>query len=300
MSIDYFGYLGARESYVFNEGEIAALYNFQEVKKSVDECTNKDGFLYPPIQKSFIIDPKTLENKEEVPRSERPALLHKLLPSHSIQIANCESKEENRKGASSFLIHLLGFLLGYRLQFHDWWVDGRIPIETNNGLDSTKETVEDFLSHCFIVWKGWEAKDQKSIINLLYMFSCSVHYEWDWERYLNNYMVFDGLWRLSRNLKHIKKEYSHSKRIGELCREYKIPYDPEISIKIVNLRNDLFHESLWDGGQPGSSGSQESTGSGLFMRNLSSRIIPALFAYNTPFVKTKWWTLGRFIFDKAV
>ena len=299
MSIDYFGYLGIRESFVFKGGKVAIVENFQEVRKWVDECTNKDGFLYPPIQNTFIIDPVTLENREEVPKSERPAFLHRMPPSHSIEIDNDSSIEKQRKGPSSFLIHLLGFLLGYRLQFQDWWIDGRVPIKINSGMGIRKDTVEDFLSHCFCVWNNWGVENKQLITNLLYMFSRSPHYEWDWERFAIDYMVFDGLWKLHCNTRNVKNSPSHKKRMSELCNVYKIPKDDTCIDKIVDLRNGLFHETLWDGGQPGSSGSQEAYLQILFLRNLIKRLIPAVFGYKSSFVKTGWWSLSPSFFDKA-
>lgn len=300
MSIDYFGYLNRDESYVFDGGRINVLEHFQNAKEWVAEYTNKDGFLYPPVQKTFIVDPLTMERKEEVLKTERPALLYKLPPSHSVEIYGGNSIEDDRKGPSAFLIHLLGYITGYRLQFHDWWVDGRVAIKENNGLFAPKDTIEHFLSHCFRVWKSWEAENQQLVTNLLYMFSRSPHYEWDWEQFAVDYMVIDGLWRLSSKLDFVSGPCPHAERIIKLCEAYGIPDSSTHTKEIVRLRNDLFHETLWDGGQPGSAGSNNAFYETLFLRNLIMRIIPALFDYKTYFVKTSWWYFGWFVFDKAV
>lgn len=298
MSIDYFGYLGVKESYVIECGNITVVADFDKAREWVEEYINKDGYLYPPITRTIKLDPLTLEEKEVVLKTERPALLHKLPHTHSIEIYGDGTVEEHRKGPSAFLINLLGFLLGYRLQFHDWWFDGRVPINRNTGLVVTKDAVEDFLSDSFRVWNTWDTKNQKLITNLLYMFSRSPHYEWEWERFTIDYMVIDGLWKLHKDLRKIKGGVPHKQRIAQMCKYYEIPEREEDISKIVRLRNDLFHESLWDSEQPGSGGSNDAYYQAMFMRNIIKRLVPAVIGYKTPFVKTEWWHLGTFSFDK--
>ncbi len=298
MTIDYFGYLGKKESYDFVGGKITVVDDFEQGRNWIEKYTNRDGFLYPPTQNTYSSSPLTPDKKEIIPKTERPALLHSLPYSHSIEISNCGSIEEQRKGPSGFLIQLLGFLLGYRLQFHDWWVDGRVPIGGRKGLSDRKMTTEDFLSHCFPMWKKWNPADQKLITNILFMFSRSVHYEWSWERFAIGYMVIDGLWKLSCNLKVVSEHCPHKDRIQKMCEAYKIPINDLYIGKIVSLRNDLFHETIWDKGQPGSSGSSDTDRHVLFLRNLSTRIILGIFDYDTPFIKTEWWSFSSFIFEK--
>ncbi len=301
MNIDYFGYLGIKQSYIFDGGRIDVIEEFEKAREWVEKYANKDGFLYPPIKKRFKFNPLTLEKKDVIPKTERPAILHKLPYTHSIEINDDCTIEKQRNGSSAFIINVLGFLFGYRLQFHDWWFNGRIPIKTNNGLSVTRATVEDFLSHCFNVWKGWDAKSKKLITNLLYMFSRSLHYEWEWERFTIDYMVIDGIWKLHKTLKEIKKDsVPHKGRIKKLCDTYEIPINDSYLTKIVNLRNDLFHETLWDRGQPCSAGNNDVFVQTIFLRHLITRLIPAILSYQTTFVKTEWWHLGRFIFYKRV
>lgn len=298
MAIDYFGYLGRKESYVFDGGRIAALNDFDAVHQWVKEYENRDGFIYPPPQKTWRHDPMTREAKE-VPNTERPALLHRMPSSHSIELTEGGSIEELRSGPSGFLIHLLGFLLGYRLQFHNWWVDGRIPIDRTNDLSISHAVVEDFLSHCFTRWKKWDKAKQQLVTNILFMSARAVHYEWDWERFAIEYMVIDGLWKLSCDLREVKSNIPHKERIRKMCEVYGIPINEECIERAVSLRNVLIHETLWDRGQPCSAGSNEAYMSIQHLGNLSRRIIPAIFAYKTSFVNTGWWHLGRFSFDKA-
>lgn len=301
MKIDYFGYLGIKQSYVFDGGRINVVDEFEKAREWIEKYTNKDGFLYPPIEKRFKLDPLTLEKKEVIPKTEKPALLHKLPYTHSIEMDDDCTIEEQRKGSSAFIINMLGFSLGYRLQFHDWWFDGRVPIKTDNGLSITRDTVEDFLSHCFSVWKEWDAKSKKLITNLLYMFSRSLHYEWEWERFTVDYMVIDGIWKLYEKQNKIKEGSVRrlKDRVNKLCKAYKIPVNDRHLTKIIKLRNELFHETLWDKGQPCSAGNNDVFVQTIFLRHLITRLIPAILGYQTAFVKTEWWHLGNFIFDKT-
>lgn len=298
MEVDYFGYLGIKESYTFEGGRITVVKDFDKAQKWMEEYVNKDGFLYPPVTTRVKCDPVTMEKKEPIPNTERQALLHKIPYTHSIELHDSGAIDELRKGPSAFIINLLGFLLGYRLQFHDWWVDGRVHIKRNNGLFVTKDTVEDFLSYSFGVWKTWDADNQKLVTNLLYMFCRSPQYEWEWERFTVDYMVVDGLWRLHKNLRKLEREPPHKERILQMCNDYEIPDHKENMFQIVKLRNDLFHESLWDGGQPCNDGSDDAYCQTMFMRNIIKRLVPAVIGYKTQFVKTEWWHLGRFSFDK--
>lgn len=219
MAIDYFGYLGRKESYVFDGGRITCLDNFDAAQEWVKKYTNRDGFVYPPPQKTWRHDPVAREAKEVIPNTERPALLHRMPNSHSIELTEGGNVEDLRNGPSSFLIHLLGFLSGYRLQFYNWWMDDRIPVNEANGLSSNHAVVEDFLSHCFTGWKKWGKAKQRLITNILFMSGRAVHYEWDWEQFAVEYMVIDGLWNLSCDLRGVKSNIRHEDRIKKYVKD---------------------------------------------------------------------------------
>jgi len=168
--------------------------------------------------------------------------------------------------------------------------------QTHN-IHPTKDTAEDFLSHCYRAWQGWPTKEQKLITNLLFMHSRAPSYEWDWERFTIEYMVLDGCWRLAE-LHHGVKGKNHSERIRILCQKFGIPYDKKRVGKIVSLRNGLFHETLWDGSQPCTAVNAEAVLQPLNLRRLNQRLIPALLGYSNRYVHTIWWSRGAFQFDK--
>jgi hypothetical protein len=191
---DRFGFLPCDWTIKFNGGEISPIPDIYKVRKRVEKCANPDGFLYPPHSYTVRLHPRTNKRLRKVHGSDRPALLHPVPPSHELGLTASVTQEELRKGPGAFLIHLLAYLFGTRLQFHDLWFDSRIPIrmgQTHN-IHPNEATVEDFLSHCYRVWQGWPANERKLITNVLFMHSRAPSYEWDWEQFTIEYMVFDG------------------------------------------------------------------------------------------------------------
>lgn len=106
----------------------------------------------------MVLDPRTQEPLEEIPKTERPAHLRPVLASHELRLSDLVIAEDLRKGPGAFIIYLLAYLFGTRLQFHDWLFDGRIPIRSTHNIHFTKATAENFLSHCYRAWLGWTKK----------------------------------------------------------------------------------------------------------------------------------------------
>jgi hypothetical protein len=299
----YFGFLPHKWTIEFDGGKVSPIPDYDEVMAWVDQYVNEDGFLYPPTVHRVKVDPITMIYLEEIPKTERPAHLHKIPPSHELSLYHSGTQEDIRKGPGSFIIHLIAYLFGVRLQFYDWWVDGRLPIRDNartHSISFIKETAEHFLSHCYRTWRGWSEKEQKLITNILFMHSRAPLYEWDWEHFAMEYMVFDGCWKLGEFLSFFQNmcRIPHGKRIKILCQAFDIPFKKDLVDEIVDLRNKLFHETLWDGSQPCTAVSTSAFMSTYHLRRLNQRLIPVLFGYKTPYVQTGWWFLGTYSFDQ--
>ena len=292
---DRFGFLNRKWTIEFDGGTVSPIPEFDEIAAQVHKHTNEDGFLYPPLTQRVRWNPRTKKSYKKIPRTKRPALLHRLPASHELCLSTSSTIEDIRKGSGAFVIHLLAYLFGTRLQFHDWWFDGRVPIRLTDNF--TKATAENFLSHCYRTWLGWTKKQQWLITNLLYMHSRTPLYEWDWERFIIEYMVLDGCWKVAKS-RYGVKDSGHSYRIKTLCEAFDISYDADLVRKIVNLRNDLFHETLWDGSQPCTTVSEDAFRQPDNFRRLNQRLIPALLGYKTPYVKTAWWSLSACWFDQ--
>lgn len=306
---DYFGFLPHKWTIEFDGGRVSPIPEFEENAAWIDKYINEDGFLYPPLVQRVEVDPISMKPLKYIPKTERPAHLHKILASHELCISASGLPEDIRKGPGSFIIHLLAYLFGVRLQFDNWWLDGRLPIRGNartHSISFTKDTAEHFLSHCYRTWRAWSEKEQKLITNILFMHSRAPSYEWDWEQFTIEYMVFDGCYRLAKSLhliqrkqKKQKKSRNSGKSIKILCRSFPILYDDDLACKIVSLRNELFHRTLWDGSQPCTAESSSAFMLPYHLRRLNQRLIPALFEYKTPYIQTKWWLLGKYSFDQS-
>lgn len=86
-----------------------------------------------------------------------------------------------------------------------------------------------------------------------------------------------------------------------MCERYRIRADDlhESTIKrIVDRRNALFHEALWEGAQPSGGGSSLGFYDVFALHRLNQRLICAVLGYQNLFVCSPWHTLGPAHFDK--
>ena len=286
---DRFGFLPCEYAIEFEGGRISPVPNYNEGLALVEQYTHEDGFLYPPI------GCRVNESGEEVPKTRRPAHLHPVTASHELSLPFSGTTEDLRKGPGGIVILLLAYLFGVRLQFEGWWLDGRVPVRSTHNIHVTKVVAEDFLSQCYQIWRKWPERNQKLISNLLFMHSRAPTYEWDWERFMIEYLVFDGCWKLSG---FDGKRIGHGDRIKTLCDKWDIPSNDALIKNIVALRNDLFHETFWDKSQPCTGVSGEAFLQAYNLRRLNQRRIPALLGYNNSYLRTSWWALGTCLFEK--
>ena len=165
-----------------------------------------------------------------------------------------------REGSAGFVIHLLAFLFATRLQFADWSFDGRVPLERRHRFwmhIMNPQQAERCLDHSLKIWSCWPEPEKKRFTNILYMFSRGCTYEWDWEEFIVQYIVLDALWRMGQQLFGLSAR-THKHRTRRLCEHFGLDVDNLIANKWIDvdkmaeLRNDLFHETLWHGGRPSS------------------------------------------------
>jgi hypothetical protein len=240
----------------------------------------------PQIEEGKILSEEQWD-WEEVPRTERPAQLHRLPASHELRLEQAPIDNDFRRNDGAFLMYLAGYLYGYRLQFYDWWFDGRINMKKSHNVLVRDDKAADFFSKCYSVWKRWPRDTRGYFTNILYMNSRLELYEWDWERFMIAYMVFDACYKQAKEMGQVKS-CSHANRIEKMCKRYGLYCDTSLSGKIAGLRNALFHEALWDGGQPCSSGGLKSFDHTKCLRGINHRLIPAILGYSTEYVGTHW------------
>src|SRR5207237_4626138 len=132
-------------------------------------------FIYPPIVVTRTTDLVTNETKE-VPNTRRPAFTWPVTPpgagglpaSHTLSCPSPAAGVESRLGPPAFILHLLGYLFGARLQYEGWRVDGRVLVEGGHNIHFNQATAEDFLSRSYQRWSSWSRPDQTDFVTLLF------------------------------------------------------------------------------------------------------------------------------------
>lgn len=113
------GFLPVARTIEFDGGKFVLLSEFPAALAWIKNVQNQDGFVYPPWIKSQKI-PSADAKRADVPNTERPALLHRLPPSHELVMDEPPINGNLRANDGAFLLHLAAYLHGVRLQFHDW------------------------------------------------------------------------------------------------------------------------------------------------------------------------------------
>lgn len=272
---DRFGYVPWSESITWTGGKMEPVPEFKEVTESVKRETAADEHLYPAGQREFM---------------------HKLPASHSIELTALSGDQEQlRKGIAGFAIHFLGFLSGHRCQFEDWWVDGRGSTKSQSDFSFASVSDVSFcIEQALRTWSSWIDPMQRVAINALFLHNRMHTYHWDWERFQSTYTVLDAVYRLG-DTSHGVNAIGHAGRINALCLSFNLTQDSAYVSRIVDLRNNLIHEGLWDGGMPGEARSDDAFMAAFNLRRLCSRLFFALFAIEADYIHSPWWSRGHFL-----
>jgi len=178
MILDKFGFLFFDDQLSFHSFLIKPVDNYKELAKEVEKYVNQDGFIYPPMSHKVKLEAISGRVVEEIPKTHRPVVLHRLPASHYIILENSKNRNITREGLLGLILHSLAYMFGTRLQFYDWWFDSRIPVKvTTHNINFDKNDLEHFLDHTLNKWKSWDSKNQKLFITILYMLSKSACYE---------------------------------------------------------------------------------------------------------------------------
>lgn len=244
-----FGFLTEKVDVTFSHGSIVPLPDFDLRMGIISKAFHKDGYLYPPLEIS-----NDFENENEnAKKAQRPFSMYQIPASHELIISPDEPEKNLREESAGFIVNLLALLFKTRLQFEDWFIDGRIPISVI-GRDphlTYPQVVENRLSSAYKVWSDWESSSQLLFGNILYMFLRSVIYQRDWEKFLFQYIILDACWNLGKELFGFTAD-GHGKRITELYNHFGVNHSEFLDAKkILSLRKELFHEAKWADGRPG-------------------------------------------------
>jgi hypothetical protein len=288
---DQFGFLPINRSIVFDDGAVEPLPSLDTEIVRVRQGTHRDGYLYPPRYHDHALHVFEPLGEE----TERPAHLHRMPPSHVLRLdcASAESGSPFRRGDGAFLMHFVALMFGYRLQFHEWWFDTRLPMFPRRWRLPPPQHLEGrFLTDAYRTWRSWPSPERIRFVSLLYMHVRSTAYEWDWERFAVNYMIFDGCYKMAVTLKLMSAAPSHAARFNTLFQWLHMPTNDPATKELVRFRNDLFHEALWDRRQPGA-GSRAGYVQADHLSRINDRLLFALAGYRGQYLSTPWWVIGQ-------
>ena len=293
--IDLIGFLNVRSSFTFRGGSLLLSRQFGQAKRWVDHYSHIDGFIYPPISQTASLDAKTGRTRR-IPKTKRPTLMHQVPASHELRLDGVEDMQEARSALGGFVILCFSYLYGTRLQFWDWWLDGRIPVKSTIDIYVTQSAAESFLTKAIRTWKLLDNHCKLVASNALYLHSKAGAAEWDWERFQLEYIVSDACYYIAR-VKDGCRASGHGNRFKALCSTYGLKYNSNWIKLFVRLRNELFHEALWDQGQANTARSASSFMAWHHLRRLNHRLIASMFAGKSEYTKSPWWFHGSYEFN---
>ena len=297
---DFFGYLPLERSLVLSFGSVEPLPELPGVVKWIEKYANIDGYFYADgIHTRRSHDGgKTFKR---VPKSTRPALLHRLPATHKLELpTHPDDREAARYGIAGFVMHMAAFLYGRRCHFYDWWLDGRMSLKST--CDYHEPRLEDAI-HCFetgaATWSSWPTRQKTVALNALFLKTRTHSRELEWERFQAEYQVFDALYAIGRDLGMVPR-VPHAERIPAMCDQFGIPWDQSRVDTIVRLRNDLLHEALWDGRMPGEARGNEAFYSSFWLDHLTRRLALRLLGVRGTYPQSAWWRLvvGMFVIER--
>jgi hypothetical protein len=292
----------------FEGGELIKLPEYNSRADYIKTLTHRDGFFYPPESHmynfdSYELDPKRPVHDQSVPipNTRRPIPLFTLPASHQLNLTNTNRSDNPRLGDAALILHAVGFAYGVRLQFSDCWFDSRIPISTRKAHLIKINDASDFISSAYHKWKEFSYMNQDLVINLLWMAIRLESYEKIWEQFIFSYMILDGCYKLAVSECGMTKTNTHRDRIAALCTHFDIFYDQrhqEFIERIYNLRNPLFHETIWADQVMGSPGTPHEIYAALHLKKLYQRILAAILDFKGKFTHSPWTYLYEVPFSR--
>src|SRR6266516_2433391 len=167
---DRFGYLPVDAEIPFEGGRIEPLKDFADSITRVVKYTHPDGYIYPPTIHTRTHKPGWKRDRK-VPQSERPALLHTLPPTHALILdQDFANEEEARYSTAGFVVHFVGFLYGFRCQFHDWWMDGRANAKGRTDHSQPRVSQSSAtITRAATTWRGFRRRQRLVAINCLFL-----------------------------------------------------------------------------------------------------------------------------------
>jgi len=191
MNADRIGFLDVPMSFTFDGGSLTICPDFDAAKAGLTRMSIRMDFIYPPIVRNVRIYPSS-GKKTWLPKTQTACVAAQNATFARSGAKGSERHSEVSFGIVRFCDPLFGFLFGTRLQYCDWWLEGRIPIKSTSNVYVDRKTAESFVSKAIATWKNFDRRNKRVVSNVLYLYAKSGSLEWDWERFQMEYTVFDA------------------------------------------------------------------------------------------------------------
>ncbi len=276
--------------------------------------TSSERWIYPPKSQTVRHHRQKDGSVEKSmrDRSERPALVWPVEPTHCLEVEGQPSDEDQRRMLPDILLQTLGFLFSARPQFEDWHIDGRIPAHPSNRFMLNGNEAGEVLDQVVARYEALDYDQRLALRNILHLRNRVPMYEWYWERFAWGYTVVDGCWALLSGGKPKSRSWKgtgevnpdadwvyHRDRMERLCDDLGIDRshscDQEALERWVDLRNDLVHEFRWENATPAYDSSHEALMAEFHIRRFADRVILHCLGVNCDFRhKGGWADRGQF------
>jgi hypothetical protein len=296
MYVDRFGWIPRPLDVQGSFGQLRTLTDFNETVAGMKKRFDYEGHAYPPCE-DVAIWRESQKASDTTGHITRPASIYRLPATHELRLtAASDDPAILRNAESGFLIHFLGFLLGYRCQFWDWWLDLRISVQSHADYDIFSPKI---LTKCLDLgissWRDMKQRERTIVINAMFLHNRGLGYQWDWERLQTEYQVLDAFYAVARTRFKLPKS-THPKRIEILCKQFGLYQPADLVDRIVDLRNNLIHEAHWGGQMPCTAPDDETFYAPIWLRRFNQRLGLAILGFENDYVSSRWNTLGSFAF----
>jgi hypothetical protein len=264
--------------------KIEPLDDYAERKACFDACLVSNGsmtVLYPPI---IVTQRESDGTRVTVPRTERPADMYFPTISHRLIFPAGYDSRSMRKTESLFVLQFLAYLYDTRLQFWDWQLDTRVIITPKNSSIFVADA-EPLIVKALTRYRSLDPQRQLLLTNMLYLNSRAWHLFWEWERFWQEFLVFDSVRVFLADLS--KPDWQKTKPSWQKAVEQLgVRYDRGRICRMKTLRNEFFHQGLWSGDIPGFAVSDLPI---TELRALNERLIAGLLCIGSSFRGSVWW-----------
>lgn len=194
---------------------------------------------------------------------------------------------------SFYFLQVIGYISGYRIMPATFWFDGKVPNRPTHNL--IVRNTDKVIEKANLAWENMDENARKSLVGIFYLYNRSASYQWHFEKFSHDFMIFDSALRFYK--KHIDHFTLGKNRYSEFLDKVDISYDPKSVQAFADMRNDLFHEIKWGQGTPCFFSDDEVLYKSLELRRMLHAVLGRLIGLEGSYFQNDWKCLGTYLFD---